>query len=162
MDRHDLAPILERHVLNLVHNLDARVRQQDVDAPMGIDHPIHADLDGVCVGDVHLNRHMPVAKRSGRLGCLVEVDIGDRTRLGIAPRDLMADAAGAAGHDANLVVESHGAASFLVVRAAVLEPLRRVGNAGTWPRPVLLRVEGCATWCQKRASTAPSASCFWR
>ena len=110
MDRNHLAPFVIAEFFDSLDHLDPGVRQKNVYPPVRLDHRCDAALHGALIGHIHVDAHVPVAKRLRRLSCRIDVDIGDDH--GAARRceglgDFKPDAARAAGDEADLVLEVH-------------------------------------------------------
>src|SRR5687767_1965009 len=95
-----------------MHDLDAGIAYQDVDAAIGCVHRIDAGVHRGFVGDVHCHAHgdavcgFDIGRRFVR--CVL-VEVGDRHFCAFAReglRDLQPDAAGGAGDDGDLVIET--------------------------------------------------------
>lgn len=117
MDRHQLLPIGKRKLLYGMHDLDARVRDEDVDLAKCRRHLIDAGVDLLFVGDIH--RHGDgeffVAKLPGCGGRGLKIEICNRhlaAGADIALGDLVPDAARGAGNERNFSVDIHFGRSF--------------------------------------------------
>src|SRR3546814_4547238 len=115
VDRQHLLPVAEAEVGDAVDDLDAGVGHQHVDAAVvgdGLRHPVD---DLLLVGDVHGDGERVAAGIADLLGRDfrgVDLQVGDHHLAAVRGVDLgdaLADAAGGAGDQADLVVESvHG------------------------------------------------------
>ena len=118
MDRQQLLPVGEGEVDQGLHDLDAGVADQHVDAAV-LGHGVgHAFFDLGLVDDVHRNGKGVAAPPFARTECLdlgrglvgsVEIEVGnhrDAAFGGEAQRDFLADTAGGAGDDGNSSLEA--------------------------------------------------------
>jgi hypothetical protein len=109
-----LLPIGERKLLDWVHDLDTGIADQDVDAAEGLGGLFDRGVDLLLAGHVDSDADRLGAARlqfgRGGIGRLL-VEVGDhdlRALLGEEERDLLADTAGRAGDESDLVLELHG------------------------------------------------------
>ena len=97
-----------------MHDLDARIADQHIDAAIGRDHLCHSRIDLFFTLHIHHHRHGRAAGKNDLIGSglrsrLVHVGndhLAALTRKGQG--DFLADAAGGAGDDADFVLEFHG------------------------------------------------------
>jgi hypothetical protein len=113
MDGDQLLPIAVFELLDRGHDLDPRVRNQHVDAAEPLGHVVDSAVDLRLVGDVHRHTDRACARAvelpRGRLSA-VQVDIGDGDLGAVVMElsgDFLADAAGGAGDDGDLVLQAH-------------------------------------------------------
>src|SRR5262249_31873843 len=118
VDAQELLPTGKLELVERSNDLDAGITHQYVDLSKLLDGPRDARLHLLLVGDVHddAERRAGIAELGGgRLRGLL-VEIGDDDARAFAredPGDVLADAAGGAGHDGNFVLQAH-----------VIEPLQ--------------------------------------
>ena len=110
-------PVGKGEVLDRVDDLDAGIRDEDVDRAPRRDHGGDAGVDLLLVGHVHRDSHrragvIGIDTGSGSFGGFeLQVRNGDLgSGLGIELGDGEADAAGGAGDNGDLVAEVHGKA----------------------------------------------------
>ena len=115
VDRQHLLPVGELELVDRVDDLHAGVGDQDVQRAEVFHHLIGAGLDRRLVGDVHGDaERLAAGLDDGRGGGLrrLPVDVADRhlgAFLGVELGDRLADAAGRAGDQGDLAVETvHG------------------------------------------------------
>jgi len=113
MDREHLLPLGEGELLDRMHDLDAGIADEDVDAAERGDRRRNARVDRLFAAHVH-GYTDGLAARRANLRCrgfrrrLVEVGDGHLGALaGERHRNLLADAAGPAGDDCRFVLELH-------------------------------------------------------
>ncbi|MNT38409.1 hypothetical protein D3C72_1745990 [compost metagenome] len=113
-----LLPVRVGEVFDRVDDLDAGVRDQDVDTAVGGRDLVDALVHGVFAGDVHRHAHCLAARLLDFAGNGVRaglVQVGDRDGRACAGEgqgDLFADAAGGAGHDGDFSIQlAHAATS---------------------------------------------------
>ena len=112
VDAQKLLPVRELEFIERGDDLDAGIAHEHVDLSELLDRACHAGLDLLFVRHVHddADRLAGVAElRRRRVGGLL-IQIGDHDLCALAGEgggDLLADAAGGAGHDGNFVLETH-------------------------------------------------------
>jgi hypothetical protein len=113
VDGQHLLPVREAELLERMDDLDAGVADQDVDAAEGSHRRLHRGVHLVFVGHVGADADRLAAGRlqfgGGGFGRFL-VEVGDhdlRAFAGVDDRDLLADAAGRASDEGNLVFQLH-------------------------------------------------------
>jgi len=89
MDREHLLPLGEGELLDRMHDLDAGIADEDVDAAERIDCRRHAHVDKVFTGDIHRNADGLAAELANLVGRDVRhrlVEVGD-SNLGAFARE---------------------------------------------------------------------------
>ena len=109
MDRHQFFPVGVAEILDRIDDLDAGIGNEDVDAAEILHGFLDAGFDGLFVRHIHDDGgrfHAALADLFGGGVRRVLVDVGDgdmRAVVGVHLRDALADAAGRAGHERDLV-----------------------------------------------------------
>ena len=144
MDCQQSFPFGEWELVQGGDDLNPRVADENVDSPESRDDGGHAGIDVRFARDVHGNGNGPLSGAIQLVGCRMgcrRVEIGDGhlcARLGKRPGDLLADAAGCAGHDGDFVFEVHTKSSDQSGRAAQLfEEDRRRAESTRGPQRVV-------------------------
>ena len=113
MDGEQLLPLGEVELVEVFDDLDAGVRNQDVELAEGADRFGHAGFDLLLVGHVH--RDADRLRRAAQFlgGCVraVLIQVGDddlRAFVDVDGCDFLADAARGSGDDGDFVFEAHG------------------------------------------------------
>ena len=113
MDREHLLPLGIAEFLQRMHDLDAGVRDQNIDAAERRDRRCDAIVDRLLIGDVHRHTDRLAARRANLSGTRIGghfVEVGDRHLRAFARerhRDFPADAACRTGDDCAFVFEFH-------------------------------------------------------
>src|SRR6476469_10425001 len=117
MDGEHLLPLGEGKVLDRMHDLDARIGDENVDPAKGLDRLLDPSVDLVLLGDVHADAHRGflIVQHLRGLRRDIGFEVGDRDAaagLDETLADAVTDAARGAGNESNLAVELHATRSL--------------------------------------------------